>query len=192
MFHSSKRGLIILLIVPFIAFGQRRPPNAEDQHKLVQLDGIEVTGTRLPAESIIKISGLKIGQMINDDILKQASDKITSTGLVKGLNYGYDVLSGKAGISLSLKVFDEVPLLPVRILPEEDAQAVWSCLQSADSIFTREMPNTQKAIHFYSINIARCIGNSDAARDRVAAKVTCDPTGKSIAIEFNIGAPAVH
>ncbi len=182
----SKSLLALFLSVPFLAIGQSRPGDAEDHHKPVRLERVDVTGTRLPPESIIKIAGLKTGQMINDDLLKQASDKITSTGLVKGLDYGYNIVPGKSGVYLTLKVFDEGPLLPARILPAEDAEPIWSCLQSADPIFAREMPNTEKAIRFYSINIARCIGNSAAAKDRVAATVACDGTGKSIAIDFHV------
>lgn len=186
----SKGALAILVCLPLVAAAQVRPANTEDHHKLVQLADIEITGTRLPPQSIIKISGLKVGQMINEDILKQASDKITSTGLVKGLDYGYNIMPGKPGVYLSVKIFDEGPLLPAHILPAKDAGPIWSCLQSADPIFTREMPNTEKAIHFYSINIARCIGGSDAARQRIAATVACDGTGKSIAINFHVAARA--
>jgi len=183
MVPSRNAALSILLALPFLAGGQNAG-TAEDHHKPVQLAAIEVTGTRLPSESVIKISGLKVGQMINDDILKQASDKITSTGLVKGLDYGYNVVPGKSGVYLSLKVFDEGPLLPARILPAENAEPIWTCLQSADPIFTRDMPNTEKAIHFYSINIARCLGNSGG--ERIAATVACDGTGKSIGIDFHV------
>ena len=152
----------------------------------MELLGISVAGTHLPAESILKISSLKVGQTINDDTLKQVSDKITSTGLVKGLDYGYDIKPGKSGVYLSLNVFDEGPLLPARILPVEQAPAIWACLQSADPIFMQEIPNTEKAIHFYSINIARCLGNTGSSQDRVSATVACDGSGKSIAIDFHV------
>ena len=184
MFHNAKR-LPFLALIPVIAFSQVSA-TAEDHHKLVRLEGIQVSGTRLPPESVIKISGLKIGQMINDDALKQASDKLTATGLVKGLDYGYNMMPDKPGVYLSLKVFDEDSLLPVRILPAEAADSIWSCLRSADPIFTSEIPNTEKAIHFYSINIARCMDKSGVAKDRVSATVACDGTGKSISVDFHI------
>ena len=184
MFHIS--GLAVLFFLPLFARAQDRPPSPQERREPVQLLGINVTGTRLPAESIIRISGLKVGQTVNDDILRQVSEKITSTGLVKGLDYGYDIKPGKPGVYLSLNVFDEGPLLPARIMPLEEAPAIWSCLQSADPIFTQEMPNTEKAIHFYSINIARCLNSSGASRERVSATVACDGTGKSIAIDFHV------
>jgi hypothetical protein len=150
------------------------------------LEGLQVTGTRLPVESVIRISGLKVGEMINDETLKQASDKLTSTGLIKGLDYGYNLVPQTNGVYLMLNVFDEGPLLPAEILPAEEAEPVWHCLQAADPIFTKEMPNTEKAIHFYSINMARCLQNSESARERISATVACDGTGKSIAINFHV------
>jgi hypothetical protein len=179
-------SLLLFISLSVFAAGQERPAAPEDHHKLVQLEAIQVTGTRLPPNSIIRISGLKVGQMINDDVLKQASDKITSTGLVKGIDYGYNIAPGKPGVSLNLKVFDEGPLLPAHILPEQDSQPIWACLQAADPIFTREMPNTENALHFYSINIARCIGSPPSGKDGIAATIACDGSGKSIAINFHL------
>jgi hypothetical protein len=179
------RGMLaIVFSLPLMAFAQTQPAQAPDHHQPMRLDAIQVSGTRLPTESIIRISGLKIGQMVDEGILKEATDKITATGLVKGIDYSYNIVPGKEGVRLSLNVFDEGPLLPAFILPENEAPQIWACLQSADPIFTREMPNTEKAIHFYSINIARCLSNS--GRERVSATVACDGTGQSIAIHFHI------
>lgn len=214
MLHG--RALALVFSLPLCAIAQTRSAAPElDHHQPMRLDGIQVSGTRLPYESIIKISGLKVGQMIDESVLKEATDKITSTGLVKGINYSYNVALRKQAVLLSLNVFDEGPLLPAHILPEHEAEPVWACLQSADPIFTREMPNTEKAIHFYSINIARCLSNSGTERtghgfrtaneeephtafgrgavpvvrvpqERVSATVACDGSGKSIAINFHV------
>lgn len=185
MFDTAKRLSAIFLCLPLFIYSQVTATQ-EDHHKLVQLEGIEVTGTRLPSPSVIKISGLKVGQMINDNALKQASDKLTATGLIKGIDYGYNIMPDKSGVYLSIKVFDEDTLLPVHILPPDAAPPIWSCLRSADPIFTRELPNTEKAIHFYSVNIAHCVQNAGVSKERVSATVACDGTGKSIAIDFHV------
>jgi hypothetical protein len=184
---TSATAIAILFSFSFLAAAQDRPVSPHESHQLVQLERIQVVGTRLPVNSVIRISGLKIGQMVNDEVLKQASDKITSTGLVKSIDYSYSTTPGKPGVDVMLKVIDEGPLLPAHILPEQDSAPIWACLQSADPIFTRDMPNTENAIHFYAINIARCIGSPPAAaRDRVPATVACDGDGKSIAINFHL------
>lgn len=183
MFTLFRAIAVLALSAPLIGWAQ---DNLDGGHQPMRLEQVHVVGSRLPAESIIRISGLRTGQMIDDAVLKQVSDKITSTGLVKGIDYEFNALPGKQGIDLAIKVFDEAPLLPARIMPAEQAQPIWSCLQTADPIFSPEMPNTEKAIHFYSINIARCLGNEGEAHERVSATVACDGTGKSIAIDFHV------
>ena len=184
MSDRSRAAIVISLLVPFLGFAQNRP--ALDHHEPMQLQAIQVSGTRLPPQSIIRVSGLKVGETITDATLKEATDKITSTGLVKGVDYEFNVPPGKSAVSLSINVFDEGPLLPVRIEPAGIATQVWSCLESADPIFKAEMPNTEKAIHFYSVNMARCLGSAGAERERVSATVACDGSGKSIAIDFHL------
>ena len=190
MSHHSRAALLISVLAPVLSLAQNRP--ALDHHEPMQLQAIQVSGTRLPPQSIVRVSGLKVGETITDKDLKEATDKITSTGLVKGVDYEVDVPPGKAGVSLSIHVFDEGPLLPVRIEPADVATGVWSCLQTADPIFTAQMPNTEKAIHFYSVNMARCLGNAGAERERVSATVACDGSGKSIAIDFHLRAEATR
>ena len=98
----------------------------------------------------------------------------------------YNVSPGTPGIILSFKVWDELPLFQAKIFPAEDQDRIWACLQSADPIFTREMPNTEAAIRFYSTNIKRCLQNVGRSRDYAAATVTCDIKGKASEIVFNI------
>ncbi|HEX4749066.1 MAG TPA: hypothetical protein VH302_05940 [Bryobacteraceae bacterium] len=185
MFHEVKTAITIVFLSSATAFAQSGA-QLKGAHQPMRLEQIHVAGTRLPVESILRISGLKIGQMIDDQALRQVSDKITSTGLVKGLDYEFNPAPAGQGVDLAIKVFDEGPLLPARIVPPEQAEPIWSCLQSADPIFSRDIPNTEKAIHFYSINIARCLGNEGLAHERVSATVACDGSGKSIAIDFHV------
>ncbi len=153
---------------------------------MVQLAGFDVKGTRIPAASIIRLSGLKVGQQVNHTIINEACRKITSTGLVKLIDYGYDVSSGKPGVVLSFNVIDELPLLPARIVPDADADKIWGCLQAADPIFTREMPNTKNAMNFYSANIERCIAAHGQHDAYVKATTACDANGKAEQIVFDI------
>ena len=169
--------------LPF-ASPQNSPPL--DPDKLVELDGFDVKGTLIPAESISRLSGLKVGQQVNYSIINEACHKITSTGLVKMIDYAYEKYPGKSGVILSLTVTDELPLFSAKIIPPEDTDKIWGCLQSADPIFTRELPNTRAALNFYSSNINRCIeihGQHDAY---VHASVACDVHGNASEIIFHI------
>lgn len=183
--------LLTLAFWPAVAQPQNSPPlnpNKEvDPHKLVELGGIEVNGSRLPADSIIRLSNLKVGQKVNYDMINEACHRITSTGLVALVDYAYTLQPGKPGVVLSFKVSDEVPLLPAKIYPREDEDLVWACLQSADPVFTRELPNTRNALRFYTTNINRCLEIEGVRKGFYARPtVVCDRVGKAAEIVFNI------
>jgi hypothetical protein len=158
----------------------------EDRNKLVRLAGIEVKGTRLPTESILRLAQLKIGQMVNYDILAAVCDRITHTGLISTVDYAYKVQPGQAGVVVSFLFFDELPLLPVSISPAEDSGHLWSCLEAADPIFTRSMPNTKAAINFYTANIDRCLANAGASDTHAVSSVLCGPDKKPVQIVFSV------
>lgn len=166
------------------ALAQNSPPS--DPNRLVEIVGFDVKGSRIPPDSIIRLSGLKVGQQVNYSAIDAACHRITSSGLVKMIDYAYERYPGKPGVVLSLNVTDELPLYPAKVVPPEDADKIWGCLQAADPIFTRELPNTRAALNFYSANINRCIeihGQHDAY---VHATVACDVQGNASEIIFDI------
>jgi len=160
---------------------------AEDHHKLIELLGVEWIGSRLPTASLMRLSGLKVGQKVNYDILNEVSSKITSTGLVSTVDYAYNVQPNRPGVIVSFKISDEMPLLPASIYPAANEELLWSCMQAADPIFGRELPNTGNAMRFYEANIDRCLEMGSENRDFYAKPtVACDAKGKAAKIVFNI------
>lgn len=166
-----------------IAAAQSSPPEAA---KLVRLDAIQVSGTRLPADSVIRLTGLTVGQNVDDLIVNTACHKITSTGLVKTVDYGYQLYPDKPGAALTLTLQDEQPLLPAVIAPAADAERLWACLQSADPLFTRELPRTERALSYYSAAMERCLKAAGRENEYAAAHVTGDAQGNASQIVFEI------
>ncbi|MGI8958588.1 MAG: hypothetical protein ACR2IV_02275 [Bryobacteraceae bacterium] len=191
---TTVQTIPVLLAVAFlspIASPQNSPaadPDKKevDPHKLVELGGIEVNGSRLPANSILRLSALKVGQKVNYDLINEACHRITSTGLVSLVDYAYTLEPGKPGVVLSLKISDELPLLPAKVYPPEDGDQIWGCLQSADPIFTRELPNTRNALGFYATNINRCLQDAGLRKIYARPSVVCDRLGKAAEIVFSI------
>ncbi len=174
-----------------IAFTQTSPVSTSnkpevDPHKLYQLTGFEVSGTRLPTNSVIRLSGLKVGQKVNYDIINEACHRITGTGLASLVDYAYILQPDKSAVVLTLKITDEMPLLPAKIYPPEDADGLWGCLQSADPIFTRELPNTRNALGFYVTNMNRCLENLGERNEYARSAVVCDRLGRAAEIVFNV------
>ena len=189
--HHSFRILGPFLALTSLMHAQSAPADGNapniDHHKLIELTGYEVTGTRLPVESVIRLSGLRVGQKVNYDILTEACNKITSTGLVSTVNYAYNVDPGKPGVKVSFKIWDELPLLPSKIDPPEQADQIWGCLESADPVFTRELPNTKDALRFYSTNMEKCLEEAGRQGQHVATTVACDLKGHATEIVFKVG-----
>jgi hypothetical protein len=190
----SARTALLCLVLGCLLRAQENPSTtpdsvkqAEDHHKLIELKGVEWTGSRLPPASLLRLSGLKVGQKVNYDILNQVSNRITSTGLVSSVDYAYNVQPGQPGVVVSFTLKDEMPLLPASIIPEANAELLWGCLQTADPIFTRELPNTGNAMRFYQANINKCLEMGSHDQDfHAEPTVACDVKGKAAKIIFNI------
>ncbi len=152
----------------------------------MEVERITVAGTRLPSESVIRLSGIKLHDKVNDLIVSKACHNITATGLVKTVDYAYDAYPDRPGITLTLTIKDEEPLLPASIKPRIEEDALWSALQGIDPIFTRDLPPTEKALAFYSKNLEKCLQNKGRTNEYFASNVTADATGKLTNIVFEI------
>lgn len=119
-------------------------PN-EGALRLVVLDSIKVTGSRLPEKSVVRLSGLKVGDKVNDLIVNTACHKITSTGLVKSVDYAYDLYPDRPSVGLMLTLTDEVPLLPAHIKPLEQEEHLWQSLAAIDPLYPRTSPHRKGA-----------------------------------------------
>jgi hypothetical protein len=159
---------------------------AQDKTARITIAGIQVEGTHLPADSVVRLLGLKVGQTVDDDQLLAACDKVSRTGLVADIDYSFRPMPDHSGSVVIFKLWDEMPLLPASVFPKENETAVWSCLQGADPIFARQLPNTTNALKFYVANLDRCITQTSERPLHAEAKVRCDENLKPAAIEFRI------
>jgi len=174
--------LTFMYMLPAIQ-AQIKPDNAL---KLVQLEDIKVSGTHLPAASVIRLSGLKVGDKVNDLIVNAACHKITSTGLVKSIDYFYDLYPDKAGVSLTLALKDEGELLPASIRPSAEDDLLWKALVARDPIFQRQMPRTEKAMSFYATNLAKVLEEQGRKDEYAEGVILNDGTGQPASVVFEI------
>jgi hypothetical protein len=154
--------------------------------RLMEVETIRVSGTRLPSDSVIRLLGIKVHDRVNDQLVNAACHKITGTGLVKSVDYAYDAYPDRPGITLKLTIVDEGPLLPAKIKPAADEEPLWSCLQAVDPLFTRELPPTEKALAFYSKSLEKCLQTKGRANEYLAPSVTGDSSGKLTGIVFEV------
>ena len=158
----------------------------DDALKVVQIEAIHVTGTHLPIESVIRLSGLKVGDKVNDLIVNTACHKVTTTGLVKSIDYFYDLYPDKPGVALTLALKDEGDLLPASIKPVADDESIWTALLAADPVFLRKMPRTESALRFYAASIGKILEQQGRKDEYAAPEVLANAAGQPAGIVFEI------
>ena len=178
-------ALVLQLLISCSILAQDPSANGAN-NKLVLLDAINVSGTRVPPASVIRLSGLKVGDKVNDPITNAACHRITSTGLFKSIDYEYALYSDRPGVALTLKLLDEAPTLPAEIKPPEDNDVLWQALQALDPLFAPQLPATEKAIRFYETNIDRILKDKGREGEYCGSRVIGDQSGKPVRIVFEI------
>jgi hypothetical protein len=118
-------------------------------------------------------------------MVNTACHKITSTGLVKSIDYSYDVHPDKEGIVLSLTLVDEKPLLPAKIIPQANEEQLWRAVQ-ADPLLMRELPRTERALSFYTSHLENALKRLGRNNEYVTAAVVGNANGVPSSIVFSI------
>jgi surface antigen-like variable number repeat protein len=155
----------VSVAIAWSATAQEIAPDSAKQ--AVKLQEIRVQGSRLPAKSILRLTGLQAGQTIDEARLRTALKRANDSGLFKNITYDYESAPDSTDVILELKVDDQLPLTPATIkIPNVDAEQVWLYLQNFDPLFTRELPYTDSAIKLYARYITKyleTLGRTDIA-----------------------------
>lgn len=78
-----------------------------------KLISVKVTGSsRYASEAVVAASGLQVGQNVNEESFKEASEKLGATGLFTGVAYSYSF--SPSGTKLELQVTENQQLVPIR------------------------------------------------------------------------------
>lgn len=178
-------GVILLLAQILLVQNNASPGSASNAaEEIVTIERLTVKGSRLEANSVQFLSGLRPGMKVNEAAVRKAAQRIADSGLVKNVGYQYQSLSSERSVELEFTITDELPLLPAKIeIPDVDAEDVWVYLRSINPVFTRELPRTQRAVAFYTRYIERYFA-SQKRTVRVAAVITADDSGNASGIVF--------
>lgn len=177
-------GLKLIPLLFCLTFAQAQtPPEAS---KLVTLNKVEIHGSRLQEDGLTRLLGLAVGEQVNDMTVNKACHRVTVTGLVKKIDYAYDVYPDKPGVTLVLTMVDEAPLIPARITPEADEAPLWQALESSNPLLTHELPRTEAALKFYATEIESVLRRQGRNDEYVAPLVVGDANGSAAGIVFAI------
>src|SRR2546422_131694 len=68
------------------------------------LAAIQVNGNKVfPAESIVKATGLKLGDLVNPKDLERAVGRLTATGAFETISFRYDPVGEKLAVTLQVQ-----------------------------------------------------------------------------------------
>jgi len=138
-------GIVLAFVVMSILFASAQPQRADAPAKVSNsptLAELKVTGsTRFDQKRLVAAVGLKIGEAVTEQQMREAADRLASSGMFDDVTYQY--VQRPAGTAVEFKVSDTAKLLPMVLdnfvwLPR--AQLVEE-LKSRESLFSGEIPN---------------------------------------------------
>jgi outer membrane protein assembly factor BamA len=107
------RSILAFILLLSCALGQssahRTRPTSPSAYKLIE---VKVTGNKdYSAQEIINATGLQMGENVNEESFKEATQKLGSTGLFTDVAYSYSYSA--AGTKLVLQVKENEKLIPL-------------------------------------------------------------------------------
>lgn len=163
--------LLSACIVCRAANGQDIAPDSAT--KKVTIQSVRVKGSRFSAQTLMHLTGLAPGQIVDEAKVREAIGNAMGSGLFTDIAYDYESQPGSTDVVVELTAKDQLPLLPVTIaVPGVDAEAIWKYLTDFDPLFAREMPPTVKAIQLYVRYINKYLDSAGRADIRASGNVT--------------------
>lgn len=161
----SFKTLLVVFILNVPSVAQVIAPDSATRP--VHIHEIHVKGSRLSAKSVLHLTGLQVGQTVDNAKVQAALGHANACGLFKNISYTYESLPDSIEVTLDLQVEDEMPLVPATIkIAGVDTDKVWQYLENFDPFFTHELPPTEKAISLYARYMTKyleSVGRTDVA-----------------------------
>jgi len=140
-------------------------------------------------QEILNAAGLKLGQSAGKDELERARQRLLDTGLFGGVGYRYKPSGSGKGIAVTIELAEAGELYPVRFerMPVA-AEQLAGCLESADPLFRKRLPATDRLLRRYSALLETCLEQMGKPL-RVSARLWPDQSNQ-LALVFSPLAPA--
>jgi outer membrane protein assembly factor BamA len=153
------------------------------------LESLRVAGNRqIPAERIVKASGLTIGGPVQKADFDAARERLLATQAFSNVGYEYKPSADAKGFDGLIEVQEANDLFPYRFedLPAPDA-ALREVLRKVEPLFEERIPATAPMLARYTHAIEQLLENSGNAEFQVAGKLNAETPGE-LAVLFR---PAV-
>ncbi|MGD0618496.1 MAG: hypothetical protein ABSB67_12620, partial [Bryobacteraceae bacterium] len=110
------------------------------------IETITFAGTDYPTEVLFTASGLHAPMPFSEAALRDAAQRIESTGFFRSVQFRYEPAPDHKGYAVHFELTVDKDSLPGRIdLPGIDEEAVWTAIQAADPLLSRQIPSSDTA-----------------------------------------------
>jgi outer membrane protein insertion porin family len=187
--------LIVLLLCPFALDAQKRPP-AKSRSAAVApapkgfpVESIAIDGNKnYSRDQVLRIAGLKIGQIGTDKEFAAARDRLAACGAFDSVEMKFGPGPDKKGYVIEFRLSEAGPFFPVKFenLGIPDAQLT-DTLKAADPLFGPSIPATKPFLNRYSQALQRLLAERNH-NEPVWAGLVPDLSG-NLAVVFRPNRP---
>src|SRR5258708_17520097 len=117
------------------------------------LESVVIEGSQMPRETVLEITGLRLGSPINKAAIEQGCAKLRDSGIFQEINYRYGP-GPKHGYVVTLTLADQSGLVESVIdIPGADEDEMWRWLSSKYPAFNHRAPGDGAAQQFIAHQI---------------------------------------
>jgi outer membrane protein assembly factor BamA len=170
--------LVLLCAIPGFAqapprkAGRKTPAKKAEAATAWPIQSLSVEGNRnYPAEPILAVAGLKVGQVAGKAEFEAARDRLVATGFFETVGYRFAPSKDSNGYAATFQVVEVSPLYPVEFqgLPAKPPElTAW--LKSKDPLFGPKLPATAEVLKRYTGLIQEYL-DAKKLDDQVAGKL---------------------
>jgi outer membrane protein insertion porin family len=179
------RTFVLCFAAAGMLFGQARPA-AQQKYPVMQ---IVVKGNKnLPAEQIIKASGLKIGELADKARFDEARKQLEGTGMLDSIAYQFEPAPNGKGYIATFTVDEVSPLYTVQFEGLNAARDdIDKYLKSKEVLYNGKLPPTSYIIERYTREIETYLASINRPAKLASTVVPSGPD--SFNLVFRSGAP---
>jgi outer membrane protein insertion porin family len=178
--------LLLALLLFWPAAGAQQPSQAPGRWPI---ESLTVEGaSRYPAERILAVTRLKVGQVASKEDLEAARSRLMETGVLGSVGCRFGPSASGKGLLVTFQVVEVAEVYPFRFERlEAPAKELEEWLRSSDPFFGDRIPATEPVLN----RCARAIEAFLASRNKaetVAGRLTADNPGQLVVV-FSPAAP---
>ena len=133
-------------------------------------------------EQILKVAGLKVGQMAGEAEFDAARDRLLATGAFESVGYRFEEAKTAKGYVASFQVVEVAPVFPARF---EDlgvpADQIAAYLERTEPLYSQKIAGTPAMLDHYAQAIQKFL-ESKGQKTKVAGRLTQDAPNEVVAL----------